>query len=176
MSWVKPAVLNGYLSNIMYRINYTPNNGNVSAHLFIQHSSSGSPQNFTLQGLSPDMVYSVRVYAGRRRNDGVERWSGHVSKTVKTWQIGKRNLAYALLRLSYTRSNGACIVDDVWGESFDPKFKGSLSTSVHCGRPVDVISFAVQKTRFARIFGRVFYAFSHPPKENYLDVKCGISA
>lgn len=110
MSWVKPAVLNGYLSNIMYRINYTPNNGNVSAHLFIQHSSSGSPQNFTLQGLSPDMVYSVRVYAGRRRNDGVERWSGHVSKTVKTWQIVPLTPPVALT----VQSNGAYQIMVKW--------------------------------------------------------------
>ena len=92
MSWIKPAMLNGYLSSILYRINYTPQNGNVSEDVFIPHSASGSPQNFTLQDLSPDTVYRVRVYAGRRRKaDGVERWSGHVSQTATTWQLGETN-------------------------------------------------------------------------------------
>ena len=91
VSWVKPAVLNGYLHTILYRINYAPQNGNTSEDFSIQHSSSGSPQNFTLVGLSPYTVYSVGVYAGRRRNDGVERWSGPVSKTKRTWQLGERS-------------------------------------------------------------------------------------
>lgn len=91
MSWTRPDVLNGYLRTILYRINYTPVNGNTSRESFIQHSSSGSPQNFTLQGLSPDTVYSIKVYAGRRRNDGVERWSKEVSKTATTLQLGENN-------------------------------------------------------------------------------------
>ena len=90
VSWTKPAVLNGYLSTILYRINYTPQNGNTSDNYFIPHLSPGMPQNFTLHGLSPDTVYVVKVYAGRRRGDGVERWSGHVSKTARTWQLGER--------------------------------------------------------------------------------------
>lgn len=89
MTWIKPAVLHGYLSSILYRINYIPQGGNVSDDLFIQHSSSGSPQNFTLGGVLPDTVYTVMVFAGRKRNDSVERWSGHFSETVKTWQIGE---------------------------------------------------------------------------------------
>lgn len=90
VSWTKPEILNGYLSTILYRINYKPQNGNSSKDSFIQHTSAGSPQNFTLQELSPDTVYSVEVYAGRRRSDGVERWSGGVSKTVTTLQLGKK--------------------------------------------------------------------------------------
>lgn len=89
MSWIRPEVLNGYLRTILYRINYRPLNGNTSKDSFIQHAFSGSPQNFTLQGLSPDTVYSVRVYAGRRRNDSVERWSEEVLKTATTWQLGE---------------------------------------------------------------------------------------
>lgn len=92
MSWIKPAMLNGYFSNILYRVNYIPQGGNVSDDLFIRHSSSGSPQNFTLVGLLPDTVYTIMVFAGRKRNDGVERWSRDVSETVKTWQIGEWNL------------------------------------------------------------------------------------
>ena len=91
MSWSRPDVLNGYLRTILYRMNYTPVNGNTSKESFIQHSSSGSPQNFTLQGLSPDTVYNIKVYAGRRRNDGVERWSEEVSKTATTLQLGENN-------------------------------------------------------------------------------------
>lgn len=91
MSWTKPDVLNGYLRTILYRINYTPVTGNISKDSFIQYSSSGSPQNFTLQGLSPDTVYSIEVYAGRRRNDGVDRWSEEVSKTATTLQLGENN-------------------------------------------------------------------------------------
>ena len=90
MSWIRPNVLNGYLRTILYRINYTPVNGNTSKEYFIQHSSSGSPQNFTLQGLSADTVYNIKVYAGRRRNDGAERWSKVVSKTATTLQLGKK--------------------------------------------------------------------------------------
>ena len=89
MSWIKPAMLNGGLSNILYRVNYIPQGGNVSDDLFIRHSSSGSLQNFTLVGLLPDTVYAIMVFAGRKRNDGVERWSRDVSETVKTWQIGE---------------------------------------------------------------------------------------
>ena len=92
MSWIKPAMLNGGLSNILYRVNYIPQGGNVSDDLFIRHSSSGSPQNFTLVDLLPDTVYTVMVFAGRKRHDGVERWSRHVSETVKTWQIGEWNV------------------------------------------------------------------------------------
>ena len=91
MSWTRPDVLNGYLRTILYRINYTPANGNISKDFFTQHSSSGSPQNFTLQSLSPDTVFSINVYAGRRRNDGVERWSEEVSKTATTLQLGENN-------------------------------------------------------------------------------------
>ena len=91
MSWSRPDVTNGYLRTILYKINYTPVNGNTSKESVIQHSSSGSPQNFTLQGLSPDTVYSIKVYAGRRRNDGVERWSKEVLKTVTTLQLGENN-------------------------------------------------------------------------------------
>ena len=97
MSWTRPDVLNGYLRTILYRINYTPLNGNTSRDSFIQHAFSGNPQNFTLQGLSPDTVYSVKVYAGRRRNDGVERWSEGVSKTATTWQLGNGNLKSCLV-------------------------------------------------------------------------------
>ena len=82
-------MLNGYLRNILYRVNYIPQGGNVSDDLFIRHSSSGGPQNFTLVGLLPDTVYAIMVFAGRKRNDGVERWSRDVSETVKTWQIGE---------------------------------------------------------------------------------------
>ena len=89
MSWIKPAMLNGGLSNILYRVNYIPQGGNVSDDLFIRHSSSGSPQTFTLVDLLPDTVYTVMVFAGRKRHDGLERWSRHVSETVKTWQIGE---------------------------------------------------------------------------------------
>ena len=91
MSWSRPDVLNGYLRTILYKINYTLVNGNTSKESFIQHSSSGSPQNFTLQRLSPDTVYNIKVYAGRRRNDGVERWSKEVLKTVTTLQLGENN-------------------------------------------------------------------------------------
>lgn len=89
ISWLRPAVLNGYLHTLQYRINYSPQNGNTSKDFSTEHSSIGSPQNFTLQGLVPDTVYSVRVYAGRIRNDGVERRSEPVSKTVRTWQLGE---------------------------------------------------------------------------------------
>lgn len=91
MSWSRPDVLNGYLRTILYRINYTPVNGNTSKESFIQHSSSASPQNFTLQGLIADTVYSIKVYAGRRRTDGAERWSKEVSKTATTLQLGENN-------------------------------------------------------------------------------------
>lgn len=91
MSWSRPDVLNGYLRTILYRINYTPVNGNTSKESFIQHSSSGNPQNFTLQGLIADTVYSIKVYAGRRRIDGAERWSKEVSKTATTLQLGENN-------------------------------------------------------------------------------------
>lgn len=101
MSWIKPAMLNGYLSNILYRVNYIPQGGNVSDDLFIRHSSSGSPQNFTLVGLLPDTIYTIMVFAGRKRNDGVERWSRHVSETVKTWQIGEWNVERVRLNFSY---------------------------------------------------------------------------
>ena len=46
----------------------------------------------TLRSLLPDTTYSVRVYAGRTRDDGVERWSGPASKTVKTRQLGEEDL------------------------------------------------------------------------------------
>ena len=99
MSWIKPSMLNGYLSNILYRVNYIPQGGNVSDDLFIRHSSSGSPQNFTLVDLLPDTVYNIMVFAGRKRNDGVERWSGHVSEAVKTWQIGEWNVERGTVEL-----------------------------------------------------------------------------
>lgn len=87
VSWIKPEDLNGYLSTILYRINYKPQNGNNSKDVFIQHNIVGSPQNFTLRELSPYTAYMVRVYAGRRRNDGIERWSGAVSKKITTLQL-----------------------------------------------------------------------------------------
>ena len=91
-TWIVPAALNGYLHTIRYRIDYTPLNGNKSHDIFVSHSSSDSPQSMTLRGLLPDTTYSVRVYAGRTRDDGVERWSGPASKTVKTRQLGEEDL------------------------------------------------------------------------------------
>ncbi|KAK2566723.1 Hemicentin-1 [Acropora cervicornis] len=81
------ATLNGYLHTIRYRIDFTPLNGNKSHDILVSHSSSDSPQSMTLHGLLPDTTYSVRVYAWRTRDDGVERWSGPASKTVKTRQL-----------------------------------------------------------------------------------------
>ena len=122
MSWIKPSMLNGYLSNILYRVNYIPQGGNVSDDLFIRHSSSGSPQNFTLVGLLPDTVYTIMVFAGRKRNDGVERWSRDVSETVKTWQIGEWNLERVRLNFHTSVSplcgkNGPSIFQFIWMEN-----------------------------------------------------------
>lgn len=86
-SWLIPAMLNGYQQSILYRIHFTPQNGNTSGDLFVAHSTHGSPQIATLPGLFPDSVYSIKIYAGRRRSDGVERWSPPSSKTVRTWQL-----------------------------------------------------------------------------------------
>lgn len=122
MSWIKPSMLNGYLSNILYRVNYIAQGGNVSDDLFIRHSSSGSPQNFTLVGLLPDTVYAIMVFAGRKRNDGVERWSRDVSETVKTWQIGEWNLERVRLNFHTSVSplcgkNGPSIFQIIWMEN-----------------------------------------------------------
>ena len=89
VSWVKPENLNGYLSTILYRISFGPQNGNNSQDVFVQHNIVRSPQNFTLRELAADTVYMVRVYAGRRRKDGIERWSRAVSKQITTMQLGK---------------------------------------------------------------------------------------
>jgi len=86
-TWIVPATLNGYLHTIRYRIDFTPLNGNKSHDILVSHSSSDSPQSMTLHSLLPDTTYSVRVYAWRTRDDGVERWSGPASKTVKTRQL-----------------------------------------------------------------------------------------
>ena len=122
MSWIKPAMLNGYLRNILYRVNYIPQGGNVSDDFFIRHSPSGSPQNFTLVGLLPDTVYAIMVFAGRKRNDGVERWSRDVSETVKTWQIGEWNLERVRLNFHTSVSplcgkNGPSIFQFIWMEN-----------------------------------------------------------
>ena len=87
-TWSAPSDLNGHQDNLKYVI--ISKTGNSSSELTIRHVPGNNSQQANLVNLRADTRYEVTVRAGRRRNDGVERWSGDSApKSVTTLQLGE---------------------------------------------------------------------------------------
>jgi len=89
VTWSMPQYLNGPLSDVNYRVMYSPKLPNITNDFNMSHDQARDPQMFMVGELHADVLYSISVFAWRRRRDGRTFISNGIASSAQTLQIGK---------------------------------------------------------------------------------------